>query len=308
MEGEMVSGAFSKPFMRKLLQNTMDNMNAGKFGCTSPTDANCMFVNWEFFKENEDVMKGLLVKVLKKKYPNCQEKDFIFLNDFVVAKNIPGLNVKTGFYVHRDGTDSWVGPCYNIWIPLKSNEFEYDGKPLMKIMQMDNKFPGRKAVDYSIVKNDPLFQKFVELSGLEEPSESLFYFWNMESKKYEAIELDDLDVLKWHIKQREVGDALVFNSDGLHQTGDSKTPRVAYGVKYVYLPELKMKDKPIDAPVIGWNWITNFNAIYLTSKDFNAYEKIIDLNIEFSETNRAASDPEIRGSIVRFLQKVHDEI
>jgi hypothetical protein len=307
MEGRMISGAFTKEFMRKLIQNTIDSLKAGKFGCTDPEDANCMFVNWEFFKQNKNVMKDLLVNTLKGKYPNCQPNDFVFLNDFVVGKNIPGVEVKTGFYVHRDGTDSWVGPCYNIWIPLRSKEYPYDEKPLMKIMEMGNAFEGRKAVDYSMVKNDPLFQEFIVKSGLPEPSEEQFYYWKTAAKKYEGITLEKLDRLNWHIQQREVGDALVFNSDGLHQTGDSTTPRLAYGVKYVYLPEMKMKMMPVDAPVIGWNWITNFLGIYLTTKSFESYEEIIKLNIKFSEKNRRLADPAIRNSMIAFLEKVKSE-
>jgi hypothetical protein len=314
---EVVKNALSNDFLAEFVRSSIINMENKKFFSTHDTDFVMTYCNFGFLMKHKETFGEILVKALRKRFPNCSVDDFVYINDFTANVNIPGIErrEKDSIYTssnklgwHRDGTDSYIGPCYNLWIPLFSSEFQYDNKSYLEYVNPEsemNAHPSNILFEHEFFVRNEVAAKNMQFLGLPQPSSDVFYYWNNQEPKWACEKTSEIDAAKKSVFRSILGDAYVFDSSIYHKSGSSMTPRIALSAKFLYKPLLKVHRFPPRQPFPS-SWISLLLSCYLTNGNIECSHDLIPEMIESAAKITKNQTHVVH--IAKFLKKVLQDI
>ena len=129
--------------------------------------------------------------------------------------------------------DRFVGPCFNLWIPLFLDE-AYDRKTLLEVKARDPTFQYAlySLADKAILRNCSVGKEFCAQHDINVTDDNeCVLFFDVKTNRYQTCRVEDLERGMHGIYRGSIGDALVFESSLLHRSGESTFPRIGISIK-----------------------------------------------------------------------------
>jgi hypothetical protein len=249
--------AFSKDFLLELVALVLPRMSSGEFVADQ-----LHFVAMPFALKNTQLFGEVLSQALRERYPGCTAKDFCYVNDFVAPVNLQNANIHTSrpdnkYELHIDGVDRFVGPCFNVWIPLFDNEDAYDLETLLEVKAGDSRWYEQHYLYCLANKTDLLEEssavEFCKATRINVDDDSVLFF-DVRKGKLVSCATTELERGMIGVQRGALGDAVVFESALLHRSGKSSFPRVGFSFKFLYKPALEFRRKPHEPMDLG-DWM-----------------------------------------------------
>jgi hypothetical protein len=132
--------------------------------------------------------------------------------------------------------DRFVGPCFNMWIPLFNDE-DYDGKTLLEVKSRDPAFPYSmySLADKSAFQNCPVGSQFCAQNDIDLKDKELLLFFDVGANRYRTCKAEELERGMHGIYRGSIGDVCIFESSQLHRSGESSFPRIGISIKVISL-------------------------------------------------------------------------
>jgi hypothetical protein len=309
--------AFSHEFLKRLVENTIKNGEEGRFVYDQ-----MHFVNMDFILENKGVFCDLLAKELENCFPDCKADDFAYVNDFVAPVNLDNAQIHTAdkknkYSAHVDAIDRFVGPCYNIWIPLFSSDESYDGMPLLQVLHATSS-PNIYdfSLGYSLIEdredNDDrkmldFYDRWLrECTGSTHKKGSVATFSHVKGRWF-FFDREYVNRFWKSVFLTKMGSAVIFDSSQIHQSGDTSFRRVGISIKFIYKPALTTRAIFPHGHLTSWS-----NIFLLTWQQTDDLTKFIDFVPDLVQLERNQKEVEENSSkikcIVEELKKIKDKM
>ncbi|RJE73426.1 hypothetical protein BGP78_18595 [Pseudoalteromonas sp. MSK9-3] len=255
------------------------------------------YVNRKFIESNSDEFLDIVIDGLKDLHPGLSRSDIAYVNDFVAPVNLENsavrpvseLNKENKYQWHIDSIDQWMGPCYNLWIPLYRQKAlgKLDEKPLFEVMTAEDvpslydedSFPKSNfLIDGETQSPDYLSvaQEFTSLD-MRTLKESFLYY----DAKGKISTLSKSDMKTSCVVKPSLGDAYIFRANQFHSSGPSQFERIGIAVKVIITnPKFGFKEHDkfrYPPPFAGWEGL--FAGCYAQYKDFTSFKKYLDFSI-----------------------------
>lgn len=289
----MLSLAIEGEVLNSLLDSTVHGI----------ADKDCFFdqlhyVNRHFVKQHGPYLKSLVANKLQTLHQGITTEDLTYVNDFIAPINLNNAQIHTSqkgnrYGWHSDLIDRHISPCYNLWIPLFTDEAisNYDGLSLFNVIEKD-KCP---AVYKNFEQDAPVNAMEMSHLGLEFQNVTCEFLQKDladiensliilgKSGAYRSVDLDQINVSS--VKNPTPGGAYLFGSDQLHSTGDSSLKRIGIVFKFlINNPKFGFKKSECisrDSPDPISNWGSLFLSSYYQFNDFISYEKFLPVAIQY---------------------------
>ncbi|KGJ88243.1 hypothetical protein [Colwellia psychrerythraea] len=312
--------AVSNEFLRDLVRSTIRGIE-GK---------DCFYnqlhyVNRNFIDENSDYILDILIKGLSDIYPGITRNDIAYVNDFVAPVNLQNsavrpvtvFNKENKYQWHIDTIDQWLGPCYNLWIPLfrqKAIE-KLDDRSLFDVMTK-NDVPslydknGAPKTNYLIdsASQAPEYLKIAhQFTGIDiDTVSNSFLYYDAKGK----IGVLPKNQIKAHsVIKPDLRDVYIFGADQFHSSGPSEFERIGVAAKFIITnPKFGFKERDefrYPMPFSGWEGI--YTGCYTQFKDFTTFRKYINFSIVGEQVELRRNQDKL-DNICTILKEIEQEI
>jgi hypothetical protein len=315
-----INKAISPQKLRELIRSTMSGIEA----------KDCFYnqfhyVNRHFIADNEDYLKDIMISALAANHPGITRDDLTYVNDFVAPVNLANgairpvglLNEVNKYQWHNDTIDQWMGPCYNLWIPLyrQSALAKLDDRPLFEVMRFDdvpelydeNQFAKSNYLTDSETQPPDYLKVAAQFSGLDMASVAKSFLYYDEKGKIGV--LPKSKVVSTGVVKPDMGDVYVFCAGQFHSSGPSDFERVGIAMKFLVKNPAQgfvYHDKyRYPAPMMTWEGL--FTGCHTQFGDFTTFLKYLPLSIA-SEKVELRKNQDKLDDICAVLQEIASEI
>ncbi|MEI5640040.1 MULTISPECIES: hypothetical protein [unclassified Pseudoalteromonas] len=283
------------------------------------------YVNRRFVEAHSDELLNIVVDSLSEIYPGICQGDIAYVNDFVAPVNLQNsavrpvteLNKENKYQWHVDSIDQWMGPCYNLWIPLyrQSALENLNEQPLFEVMTSEevpslygkNNVPKTNFLVDGATQAPDYLALAGEFTGVD--VETLRHSYLYHDAKGKIAVLPKSEMTSTSVVQPELGDAYLFRANQFHSSGPSKFERIGIAMKFIITnPKYGFKEHDefrFPPPFAGWEGL--FTGCYAQFKDFTSFKKYIDFSIVGEQVELRRNQDKLN-NICAVLSEIEEEL
>ncbi|TMN45127.1 hypothetical protein [Pseudoalteromonas sp. S2755] len=255
------------------------------------------YVNRKFVEAHANALLDIVVAALQDIHPGICRDDIAYVNDFVAPVNLKNsavrpvteLNKANKYQWHVDSIDQWLGPCYNLWIPLyrQSALEKLSEQPLFEVMTSEqvpslygnNNIPKTNFLIDGATQAPDYLGLAQEFTGIEIEKLRDSYLYHDAKGKIHILPKSDMQSTT--VVKPQLGDAYIFRANQFHSSGPSEFERIGVAMKFIITnPKYGFKEHDefrFPPPFAGWEGL--FTGCYAQFKDFTSFKKYIDFSI-----------------------------
>lgn len=255
------------------------------------------YVNRQFIESHSDEFLDIIIDGLKDIHPGLSRSDIAYVNDFVAPVNLENsavrpvseLNKENKYQWHIDSIDQWMGPCYNLWIPLYRQKAleKLDETPLFEVMTSeevpslydDEAFPKTNFLIDGATQSPDYLSVAQEFTSQDMNTLTQSFLYYDAKGKIATLPKDKMKTSC--VVKPSLGEAYIFRANQFHSSGPSKFERIGIALKVIITnPKFGFKEHDhfrYPPPFAGWEGL--FAGCYAQYKDFTSFKKYIDFSI-----------------------------
>ena len=283
------------------------------------------YVNRAFVETHFNELADVVVAGLAKVHPGITRNDIAYVNDFVAPVNLENsavrpvtvVNQENKYAWHIDSIDQWMGPCYNLWIPVYRQQAlpSLDDRALFEVITTDdmpelyddNRFPKTDHLTDGASQHPMHLSVVQDFTGVDVPQLKNSMIYHDAKGKVHTFLKNQIKTTA--VVKPEMGDAWIFQASQLHSSGPSQFERIGLAMKFIVTnPELGFKEQTefrYPAPLDGWEGL--FAGCYAQYKDFTSYKKYLDLCIQGEQVELRSNQDKL-DNIVSVLREIKAEL